>query len=133
MKQFNIRQNILLKNVLGIKYFARFKPLLNELKIDQIEQLYFKHKIYGFKQLHNNKLTYDLFSYLTRYYDNCENIERCSYISQYNELKNFTGSSMNSPRTILELLNNRFMCNDIDIRASMRKILLEFDVKDGYL
>ena len=70
LKQFNIRQNILIKNVLGIKYYARFKPLLNELKIDQIEQLYFKHKIFGLKQVHNNKLTYDLYSYLNRYYDN---------------------------------------------------------------
>ena len=37
LRQLNTRQNILLKNVLGVKYFARIKSLLNELKIEAIE------------------------------------------------------------------------------------------------
>ena len=79
LKLFNVRQSILVKNVLGINYFARSKPLLNELKIDPVEQLYYKHKIFG------------------------------------------------------EIINNRFQCNDLNIRESIRRVLKDFNINNGYM
>ena len=64
LNQLNVRQNFLLKTILGIRNHARFKPLLHELKVDQISQLYFKHKIFGFKQICLNDFSYSIFTYL---------------------------------------------------------------------
>ena len=87
LKQLNVRQNILIKNILGIKYYAQIKPLLNELKIEQIEQLYFKHKIFGMRQLINNDFTFNIFVYINRFYDDVKQCGKNSFVSQLNDLK----------------------------------------------
>jgi hypothetical protein len=68
LNQLNVRQSILLKSILGIKYYARSKALLNELGLEQIGQIYEKHKIYGWNQCMKNPLLSDIFSYLDKYY-----------------------------------------------------------------
>lgn len=50
IKLLNTRQNILLKNVIVIKYFARMSPLLTAIKVDQIRQIYIKHKFFKMSQ-----------------------------------------------------------------------------------
>ena len=68
LKEFDIRQNILLKNSIGLSKFCRTTPLFNVLKIERIEELYLKHKLYFYKQIENYKLTKDVINYLTKYY-----------------------------------------------------------------
>jgi hypothetical protein len=68
----NVRQNILIKNVLGINYNSRSKVLMNELKIENLVQLYEKHKIFGIKQFTKNNMSRDILIYLNDYYLNCE-------------------------------------------------------------
>ena len=36
LNYLNVRQNILLRNALGFKRYTRLKPLLNEIKVEQI-------------------------------------------------------------------------------------------------
>ena len=43
LSKLDVRQNILLKNILGIRHRARFKVILNELKVEQVSLLYEKH------------------------------------------------------------------------------------------
>ena len=45
----NVRQNVIIKNILGLKFFSKTKALLNELGIELISQVYAKHKIFWFK------------------------------------------------------------------------------------
>ena len=133
LKCLNTRQNILIKNVLGIKYFARIKPLLNELKIETIEQLYYKHKIFGARQLLKNSFTNKIFSYINRFYKNVEHKENHSFISQLQELQEFTSYSLEDHNVALSLIDNRFQCNDLFLRESIRNILNDFNIKYSFL
>ncbi len=45
LSMLDMRQNILLKNILGVHHRARFKMVLNEIKVE----LYAKHKVFGWK------------------------------------------------------------------------------------
>ena len=42
----NIKQNILIKKCLSVSIYSRTKPIVIILKIEQISQVYFKHKIF---------------------------------------------------------------------------------------
>ena len=44
--EFNVRQNMLLKTAVGIDSRCRTKPLLHCLKVEQINQVYHKHKVF---------------------------------------------------------------------------------------
>ena len=67
----NVRQNLLLKNVIGIRHRARFKPLINELKVEPVGLSYGKHKLFGWRKCMKNQLTDKIFNYL--YPSNCVN------------------------------------------------------------
>jgi len=62
----DLRQNILLKNVLGVRHKARFKVVLNEIKVEQVSLAYAKHKVFGWKQCMRNTLTELMFSVLNK-------------------------------------------------------------------
>ena len=51
LDMFDLRQNTLLKNVLGVRHKARFKAVLNAIKVEQVSLAYDKHKVYE-KQPH---------------------------------------------------------------------------------
>ena len=64
--QLNVRQNLLLKNVIGVKHRARFKPLINEIKVDPVGLVYGKHKVFGWQQCIKNQITTFLIFYIIR-------------------------------------------------------------------
>ena len=68
LKELNIRQNILIKNSLGLTKFLRTTPLLNALQIKSVEELYFKHKILLFKQFRFNDTTKYVLDFLLSHY-----------------------------------------------------------------
>ena len=68
LKELNIRQNILIKNSLGLTKFVRTTPLLTALEIKSIEELYFKHKILLFEQLRFNDTTKYVLEFLLKHY-----------------------------------------------------------------
>ena len=45
LNQLNVRQNTLIKNIIGLRFWTRTKAFLNELKIESIKQLYLKHVV----------------------------------------------------------------------------------------
>ena len=79
-----------------------------------MEQIYYKHKIFGLRQLKNNNLTNNLYLYFNRYYSDSENIKQHSFISQVNDLKTFTSTALDNLKATLEITNNRFQCNDLN-------------------
>jgi hypothetical protein len=88
LSKLDIRQNILLKNILGIHHRARFKIVLNIMKVEQVSLLYEKHKVFGWTQCTKNSLTEKIFDSLSLV--NSKN--KLSYLSYLNQLSLVVGS-----------------------------------------
>ena len=69
IKKLNIRQNILIKNTLGLSRYCKTTPLLFSLKIKSILQLYEEYKILFLKQINQNILTKNIYSFLVAKYE----------------------------------------------------------------
>ena len=63
LKEFDIRQNILIKRFIGLSKFTKTKPLNKALKLESIRQIYYKHKIFFVKQIFNNQLCKNVLEY----------------------------------------------------------------------
>ena len=68
LRLLNIRQNNLIKKCLSLSIYSRTKPIVKILKIEQISQIYFKHKIFFLKQIYSNSLTKNIFETLGNCY-----------------------------------------------------------------
>ncbi len=68
LHEFDIRQNILIKQSIGLSKYALSTPLLNALKIEKISEIYHKHKVYFFRQIMLNNLTKDVYETLKTVY-----------------------------------------------------------------
>ena len=104
----------MIKNILGVKYFARAQPLLNELKIEQVKQLYMKHNLFGVRQFFNNDLSRKIFTFLNQQYMKNVKIAKQSFVSQLNDLNNFTGLDWEQNYSeYFKAINAKFECNDL--------------------
>ncbi|RNA42677.1 hypothetical protein BpHYR1_013425 [Brachionus plicatilis] len=86
LSEFETRQNLLLKRALGIKKFARFRPMLEAIKVETIEQIYCKHKIFFLKQLRQSPLCNSLLVFLKGNYEHFDQ-KNSSYCRQINNLE----------------------------------------------
>ena len=68
INEVNIRQNILIKNVIGLSKFSKSTPLLNALNIKSIHHLYDEYKIIFMKQINKHNLSHSLYNFLNEYY-----------------------------------------------------------------
>ena len=128
----NVRQNILIKNILGIKYFARAQPLLNELKIEQVKQLYMKHKLFGVRQFFNNDLSREIFTFLNQQYKNVK-ITKQSFVSQLNDLNNYTGVDWEQNYNgCFKAIDAKFECNDLILISTIKCILLSYTTSNSF-
>ena len=85
------------------------------------------------RQLLNNDFTLKKFLYINRFYDDVKQCGKDSFVSQLNDLKEFTSYSLLDQKNALNLIDNRFQCNDFILRESVRNVLYEFNIKHGYL
>ena len=63
------RQKILIKRSIGLCKYTKTSPLFHALKIESINAMYTKHKIFAIKQFKKNNLTNGIFNILKNYYD----------------------------------------------------------------
>ena len=131
VNQLNVRQSILVKCVLGVKYYSRSKPLLNELSVEQIGQIYDKHKVYGLKQCMNNILTRDILEYLSKYYS-ISGAPKNSFVSQLGQVIRTDDIVLSNYAGILQNIDSNFACNDLELRENVRSILNGFKVLDSF-
>ena len=130
----NVRQNLLLKNVIGIRHRARFKPLINELKVEPVGLSYGKHKLFGWRQCMKNQLTDKIFNYL--YPSNCVNnniYNNFSFSRQITEVIGDKVLNLMNVKSILEAFSNSYECNDVDMRESVANTLRLFYTTEPYL
>jgi hypothetical protein len=86
IKEFEIRQNLMLKRAIGIRKFGRFSPVLEAIKVESIEQIYMKHKIFFIKQLMNHRMCYNLLRFLHSDYEHFDQ-KNSSFCKQLNNLE----------------------------------------------
>ena len=82
-----LNQSILVKNILGIKYFLKSTSLLNEFEIDQFENIYYKHKIYGLKQFSQKDTSLAVLDYLELYYGGSTKPPKLSFFYRIDKVK----------------------------------------------
>jgi len=129
LDKLDLRQNTLLKNVLGVRHKARFKVVLNAIKVEQVSLAYAKHKVFGWKQCMRNSLTELMFSFLNKgeFTDlQPDKTIKFSSFSFSKQLREVIGSK--EPRDmdvtrVLEQLAMDFTCNDTELRASVENVL----------
>jgi len=59
---------MMLKQAIGLSKYALSTPLLNALRVEKIDEIYLKQKLYFFKQIMSNKLSKDVFLFLKKFY-----------------------------------------------------------------
>jgi hypothetical protein len=134
LDKLNVRQNILLKNTLGIKYYARFKPLLSVLRVELINQLYYKHKMFGLRQFSLNQYINNLFNFLSSFYNNnCP--PKKSFLSQIKESENFTGEQVerSNIKESIKRIDEKFSNNDIFLKELLADTINSFDYMNAHV
>jgi len=120
LSMLDVRQNILLKNILGVHHRARFKVVLNEIKVEQVSLLYAKHKVFGWKQCVRNGLTETLFNIL----NSGESVEfqtnkSSSFSKQLREVVGSKELHSVDVGEVLKQVEMDYACNDIELREGV--------------
>ena len=68
LSEFDLRQNKLIKNALGLNKFASTSALLDVLHVESIECIYYKHKIMFNAQIMQYSLSRKIYECLSSYY-----------------------------------------------------------------
>ncbi len=112
LKQLDIRQNILIKQTIGLSRFCKTSPLNDALKLDSITNIYLKHKIFFLRQIKEIKITSEVFSYLSSFYNKL-NSHKHSFNNQINIVKKRTGlnNCLNTEKAIEIICNQSLNSN----------------------
>jgi hypothetical protein len=136
INQYNIRQNIMLKQSIGLSKYALSTPLLNVLKIKKISELYFKYKLIFYKQIMANSLTKKVFYALENLYKD-KNIPKFSFLKQINLVNLQIGfaCSLETYDKSIETLSSVFCEKNIEMCARVSRLLdkMDSDKKDEVL
>jgi len=117
LRKLEIRQNILLKNILGIHHRARFKIVLNTIKVEQVYQLYEKHKLFGWRQCLKNHLTERILNGLSVCTSNINGTNK----SFFQQLKEVVGSKELQLANLHEIKNQiseKYTCCDQELNMN---------------
>ena len=134
LNNFNIRQNIIIKRAIGISRYCKTKPLFHCLKIESVQQIYLKHKIFFYKQIHKNQLTIDIYNFLDKFYDKKTCVNNNTFYKQYKYVNNTINIVKYSKSTneIINLIDELFKCKNIGLLDSINFILTNFYLKKEY-
>ena len=107
-------------------------PLLNVLKVEQIGQLYSKHKIYG-SQFLKNELTFNNFMYLKRYY-NEKKANNESFMSQFANVSYETGSDIEDLNlfSCISKIDGQYQDDNEEIKKSLNIVLNKYEYSNSF-
>jgi hypothetical protein len=128
IKEFNVRQNIMLKQAIGLSKFALSTPLLNALKVEKITEVYMKQKLYFYKQIMANSLSKTVFNFLKEFYPR-NKAPRESYLKQLELVNRQIGFSvtLETYRKSLSDLSKIFFCKNKGLFDSVCSLILKMD------
>jgi hypothetical protein len=129
LNEYNVRQNILLKQSIGLSKFSVSTPLLNVLNVERITELYCKHKLYFFKQIMINDLTEKVFLELQNHYKNRKS-PKTSFIKQLVNVDLQVGfyTSTECVKKSIKIISEKFKCKNIGLCDSVNYVLKELDL-----
>jgi hypothetical protein len=120
LNEYNIRQNLMIKQSIGLSKYALSTPLLNALRIEKIPEIYHKHKIYFFRQIMMNRLTKKVYETLKKHYTD-KKIPKTSFVKQLQIVNSEVGYAV-TPETYKQFLidfSNKFKCENIGLCESV--------------
>jgi len=132
LSKLDIRQNILLKNILGIHHRARFKVVLNIMKVEQVSLLYEKHKVFGWRQCTKKSLTEKIFDNLSLV--NSKN--KVSNLSYFSQLSLVVGSEELGHINIQEVLSQiseKYSCFNVELKEKVVNDMNHLHSGNSYL
>ena len=137
---FNTRQNILIKRALGLSKFCKTTPLFQVLKVESMKQLYYKHKIFMYKQVVNNTVSSEIFFFLKDHYDGIK-APIDSLIRQLKEVEVSTKtedslSDLKKTMKKIEGLNicqNKGLLDSIDFITKMTNYIEQKNLMESFL
>jgi len=133
LKELDTRQSILIKRSVGLSKYAKTKPLINCLRVESIQQLYYKNKIFFVKQILKNELTFNIFNFLNEYYKNSSN--KNSFVKQVSDVNYITGVEnclINLNETI-RIIENLFKIENLGLLNSIQFIIDFFFINRNYI
>lgn len=124
LDELNTRQNLLIKQTIGVNKYSKMKALNEAINLDSITKLYCKHKIFFLKHLRKNSMCAEIFDHLNKKY---EKFDR-SNTSFCNQLGNLSGSllidcSVFKYKTSLDVIDLKFSCNNQGLVDSVKFLL----------
>jgi len=124
LKEFEIRQNLLVKQVIGIKKYSKMKELRNAIGLDSIKALYCKHKIFFLRHLMKNNVCTEIFNYLKGYYSKFDqtNTSFCKQIDFLNK-KLYIDCTLYNYKTSLEIIEHHFKPKNQGLIDSIKYVI----------
>jgi hypothetical protein len=137
---FNTRQNMLIKRALGLSKFCKTTPLFQVLKVESMKQLYYKHKIFMYKQVVNNTVSSEIFFFLKDHYDSIK-APVDSLIRQLKEVEVSTkteDSLSDLKKTMkkikgLNICQNKGLLDSIDFITKMTNYIDQKNLMESFL
>ena len=126
LNTLEIRQNKLIKNAIGIGKFCKTTPLNKCLKLDSVNTIYLKHKMYFLNQIRCNTLTSSIHVYLTKFYNNIKtSVPMHSFCNQINIVNKRLGIAdcSNNTTNSVELINNLNTFNNYGLYDTINFII----------
>jgi len=126
LKKLEIRQNILIKQAIGLSRYCKTSPLNQALNLDSITSIYLKHKLFFLRQIKEIKITNDVFNYLSAAYNNLSIHVQCfnNQLNVVNKRLAIDNCSANIENSI-NLINSLSYKNSIGLVESI-KFLINF-------
>jgi len=128
VSKLDIRQNILLKNILDIHHRARF----NIMKEEQVSLLYEKHKVFGWRQWTKNSLTEKIFNYLS-IINSKTKLFNMSYISQLSIVVGSKELRHTNIHEILSQKSEKYVCFDEELKEQVKEVMNYLHLGNYYL
>ena len=125
LNEYNVRQNILIKRSIGLSKYVKTKPLFNCLRIESIQQLYYKHKVFFVKQIYKNELTFKSFNFLLDYYKNSKTNCKNSFIKQIFDLNTLldVDSCLSDMNCTIKKIEKLFIIENIGLLNSIQFVI----------
>jgi len=120
LHEYNVKQNVMLKQAIGLSKYTLSTPLLNVLRVEKIEEIYIKHKLYFFKQIMSNMLTRDVFLFLKEFYPRNKAPQE-SYNRQIELVDRRIGFAvtLETCNLALSIISKKFSCRNLGLIDSI--------------
>ena len=132
LSQLDIRQNILLKNILGMHHRAMFKVVLNIMKVEQVSLLYEKQKVFGWRQCTKNILTEKIFNTLSLI-NSVNKLSNISYLCQLNMVVGSKELGHTNIHEVLSQLSEKCICFDEELKEQIEGVMRCLHLGNSYI